>query len=218
LQRNKPQIRRLKLKVKHFKFLHELHSENEKILEEYTSEFMQVISRFREFLGLETYNEIENQSSNETEQSFELSSYLEDVEDAIPEENKPLWMKKLYKDLAKILHPDINSGLEKEFIKLTKAYEEEDELVLISLAYDHDVDFEMGNYFELVKKYDNRIEEMSSNMIKQEKLAPWVWCENQDIRSRTQLLEALNEHMNYNANKKQIQMFVFRESKKSLKS
>lgn len=100
-------------------------------------------------------------------------------------------IKKLYKDVAKKIHPD-KGGSEEDFKQLAELYKQSDYLGIIELAIDNDVEFEVeaDGDTELLKSIDkinNKIEHLKTTL-------PYVWKYGNELQRR-QVLLTMSMHL-----------------------
>lgn len=81
-------------------------------------------------------------------------------------------MKKLFKKLAAIIHPD-RGGSDEEFHKLNEAYDDGDLITLLNYAKKYDIEYEMDKSdSEIFEKNLNKIESEISRM---KSTLAWLW-------------------------------------------
>lgn len=99
-------------------------------------------------------------------------------------------VKKLYKDVAKKLHPD-KGGSEEEFKELNKLYKQSDYLGIIEIAIENDIEFEVDDSdTELLKSIDKinkKIEYIKTTL-------PYVWKYGNELQRR-QVLLTMSMHL-----------------------
>lgn len=92
-------------------------------------------------------------------------------------------VQKIYRNLAKIMHPDVSQLEESEevFKRVISFYESDDLVGLISISNEHNIpppDFTEDEMF-VIEKYIEK-KEKSINEVKT--TIPWVWCNSSEDR------------------------------------
>lgn len=99
-------------------------------------------------------------------------------------------VKKLYKDIAKKLHPD-KGGSEEEFKELNKLYKQSDYLGIIEIAIENDIEFEVDDgdteLLKSIDKINKRIEHIKTTL-------PYVWKYGNELQRR-QVLFTMSKHL-----------------------
>jgi hypothetical protein len=115
----------------------------------------------------------------------EAEQEQEEKEIEIPEKVSYEFLKKLHKELARVLHPDINKNADdNQFKKMQSAYEAGDAAILISMAADYNIEVDLKE--EELEKIEERIELKNEKIKKGKSSCRWVWCssnKNDLIRS-----------------------------------
>lgn len=173
-----------KLNLKHEYLL--LEEEDVRLeLHSYVSDFERRFDKY--------YNNPKSKSSSETQEYIwvnqetgETSSTPPSDEDSNSESKKSkdkrleskskkvdsVKMKKLFKKLASIIHPD-RGGSDEEFHKLNEAYDDGDLITLLNYAKKYDIEYEMDNSdSEIFEKNLNKIESEISRM---KSTLAWLW-------------------------------------------
>jgi hypothetical protein len=120
-----------------------------------------------------------------TESKEKTEEILKDEENQIPEKVSYEFLKSLHRELARVLHPDLNKKAnDDEFKKMQSAYESGDAAILISMAADYDIEVDFKD--EDLDKIEERIELKNEKIKKGKSSCRWVWCssnKNDLIRS-----------------------------------
>ena len=104
-----------------------------------------------------------------TEQSAETEEE-EEIENEISNE----FLKNLHRELARVLHPDLNQNSDDEdFKKMQAAYEIGDASVLICLAVQYNVDMDFDD--EDIEKIEQQIVCKNKKINQRKKTCSWVW-------------------------------------------
>ena len=119
----------------------------------------------------------------------------EDEEREIPEKVSYQFLKSLHRELARVLHPDLNKDAnDDEFKKMQAAYESGDAAVLISMASDYNIEIDFED--EDLDKIEQQIELKNEKIKKGKKSCRWVWCssdKNDIIKSMIRSSLGINE-------------------------
>ena len=121
----------------------------------------------------EEVEEQDSQYSIEFNKDFRLAmAFLSDKKPKDTEEDegedKPLevsneFLKKLHRELARILHPDLNPNSDDDdFKKMQSAYEQGDGATLIAMAVKYDIEFDLDD--ESLQIIEEQIEEKQKNL------------------------------------------------------
>jgi len=110
----------------------------------------------------------------------------EEIEEIIPEEFSNEFLKTLHRELARVLHPDLNkNSSDEDFKKMQTAYERGDAAVMISLATEYNINIDFND--EELDKIEKQII-FKDNKIKEKKnTCRWIWCaseKNAKIRNK----------------------------------
>ena len=104
--------------------------------------------------------------------------------------------KKVYHELAKLLHPDLNPHLQddEEFRRMQEAYEQGDGSILIEMAMKRNiaVEFDTGGVETLEKQLALR----QNTLERGKQSLRWIWCtsaKGDDLRKRIRRLMGINE-------------------------
>ena len=96
-------------------------------------------------------------------------------------------MKKLFKKLAAIIHPD-RGGSDEEFHKLNEAYDDGDLITLLNYAKKYDIEYEMDKSdSEIFEKNLNKIESEISRM---KSTLAWLWGTG-NLKSRMDVIKTV---------------------------
>ena len=96
-------------------------------------------------------------------------------------------MKKLFKKLAAIIHPD-RGGSDEEFHKLNQAYDDGDLITLLNYAKKYDIEYEMDKSdSEIFEKNLNKIESEISRM---KSTLAWLWGTG-NLKSRMDVIKTV---------------------------
>lgn len=96
-------------------------------------------------------------------------------------------MKKLFKKLAAIIHPD-RGGSDEEFHKLNQAYDDGDLITLLNYAKKYDIEYEMDKSdSEIFEKNLNKIESEISRM---KGTLAWLWGTG-NLKSRMDVIKTV---------------------------
>lgn len=107
-----------------------------------------------------------------------------DEENEMPEKTSYEFLKSLHRELARVLHPDLNKNVDDgEFKKMQAAYESGDAAILISMALDYNIEIDFED--EDLEKIEQQIELKNEKIKKGKNSCRWVWCssdKNDSIR------------------------------------
>jgi hypothetical protein len=115
-----------------------------------------------------------------TEDAINQETPFDDVNDSIledfpntPKERKSNSIKKLYKKLSQVVHPDVSRGTSDDFLLLNESYQQNNlfELVLMANKYnvDHDItDADLDMFTSHIKHLEREIYRMKNTLA-------WAW-------------------------------------------
>ena len=84
------------------------------------------------------------------------------------------FLKSLHRQLARVLHPDLNQDSnDEDFKKMQAAYEIGDAAVLISLAASYNVNIELDD--EDIEKIEQQINFKNNKINKKKRTCLWIW-------------------------------------------
>ena len=116
-------------------------------------------------------------------------------EDLTPEKVSYEFLKSLHRELARILHPDLNKNPgDEEFKKMQAAYESGDAAILISMAAEYNVDINFEE--EDLEKVEEQIELKNEKIKKGKSSCRWVWGssdKNEVIKSMIRTSLGIND-------------------------
>ena len=105
----------------------------------------------------------------------ETQQVSEDEENEIPEKVSYEFLKSLHRELARVLHPDLNKHADDDdFKKMQAAYESGDAATLVSMAADYNIQIDFKD--EDLDKIEKQIELKNEKIKKGKKTCRWVWC------------------------------------------
>jgi hypothetical protein len=139
-------------------------------------------------IGFESlFSDIISKKEPETEEEI-VAEALKPKKEKQRVENES--MKKLYKDVAKKLHPD-KGGSEEGFKELNKLYKQSDYLGIIEIAIENDIEFEVDDSdIELLKSIDK----INKNIENIKTTLPYVWKYGNELQRR-QVLLTMSMHL-----------------------
>lgn len=106
--------------------------------------------------------------------------YNEEIQINKKKHSNPI--KILYKNLARKLHPDKNCNKSDEFIKINKAYENNDFLTLFILSYENKYYTNVTIDTELISLLDNEIKKIEDEINTIKNKIHWKWINaNNDL-------------------------------------
>ena len=104
----------------------------------------------------------------------------------VTEYPKSKLVRKIYKNLSKILHPDVNRGLNstEEFKEVVKYYEKSNLIGLIKIANTNNIDFgELSN--DDIEEIERSLSTSSDKVSNLKKTLAWFWgSDNGDIHAK----------------------------------
>ena len=105
--------------------------------------------------------------------------------------------KRIYREIAKILHPD-KGGDEKQFKRLSESLEEKDWSVLLEMCAKHNVEIE--NHKEINKLIQKKINTIKEKILKEKSTYSWLLyeCEGDIICKENTVKKFLKHLFNYN--------------------
>lgn len=139
-------------------------------------------------IGFESlFSDIISKKEPETEEEI-VAEALKPQKEKQRVENESV--KKLYKDVAKKLHPD-KGGSEEGFKELNKLYKQSDYLGIIEIAIENDIEFEVDDSdTELLKSIDK----INKNIEHIKTTLPYVWKYGNELQRR-QVLLTMSMHL-----------------------
>tara|TARA_R110000824_G_scaffold209365_1_gene395145 strand:- start:164 stop:739 length:576 start_codon:yes stop_codon:yes gene_type:complete len=119
------------------------------------------------------------------EQKPKPEEEMEEQEDKKPEKAPYGFLKSIHRELARVLHPDLNKHVDdNEFKKMQSAYEAGDAAVLIFMAADHNIEIDFKD--DDLEKIEEQIELKNEKIKKGKSSCRWIWCssdKNDALRS-----------------------------------
>jgi len=109
-------------------------------------------------------NDFENNNKN---------VFNENDEKEIENINHSFYCIQLYRKLAKILHPDRNKNTYDEFIKMSRAYENDDFITLFILSYENSINVNLSH--EEIELLNNHIEKKQNEILEIRNKVHWKW-------------------------------------------
>jgi hypothetical protein len=105
--------------------------------------------------------------------------------------------KRIYREIAKILHPD-KGGDEKQFKRLSESLEEKDWSVLLEMCAKHNVEIE--NHKEINKLIQKKINTIKEKILKEKSTYSWLLydCEDNSTCKENVVKKFLKHLFNYN--------------------
>ena len=105
--------------------------------------------------------------------------------------------KRIYREIAKILHPD-KGGDEKEFKRLSESLDEKDWSVLLEMCAKHNIEIE--NHKPLNKLIQKKIEAIKEKILKEKSTYSWLLydCEENNTCKENVVKKFLKHLFNYN--------------------
>tara|TARA_Y100000034_G_scaffold111833_1_gene145277 strand:- start:1853 stop:2407 length:555 start_codon:yes stop_codon:yes gene_type:complete len=153
-----------------------------------------------EFLSLDRKYEIEFLTDFSREMSYDLAvkknKTTPQIEASVPAELRieKKDLKRLYRKLVRVTHPDLTNENDENFKLVQKAYDEGDGSVLMREAVRHGIEIEIPDkvYDDISKSLDSRkkiIEDKKS-------CARWIWClsdKNDKLRKRIRAMMGIDQ-------------------------
>lgn len=111
-------------------------------------------------------------------------------------ETKNSKLKKLYREIVKLTHPDKISShkLNEIYIKATKAYNQNDIIETYCLCVELNIDFEIDESERV--KINEKIDELKNRIVFMETTLTWKWFKSEEIEKERILVEYLNRRLN----------------------
>jgi len=100
---------------------------------------------------------------------------------------------KLYRKLAKLLHPDKNKNEIEIFIKMSNAYKLNDFITLFMYSYEYDIDYELSNVD--IKFIRNEIKKKMEEIEKIKSKIHWEWNLCEDEKMKEEIKSYVKENM-----------------------
>ena len=89
------------------------------------------------------------------------------------------FLKGLHRELARLLHPDLNAhASDDDFKKMQSAYEEGDAATLIMLANTYNINFDLDE--TKIEKIEEKLQQKQERMNKKRNTCRWVWCSSEN--------------------------------------
>ena len=169
-------------------------------VKEWSSDYQKIIS----LLDIE----VKKPANAASDQSINISSpgekeqRVDDTKEEDTPENKlkPAWAKKLYRDIAKVSHPDKTFGqhnsdkMNKCFQEASEAFNDNNFEVLVDVALEMGISVNIPDDI-LIKKIEKRIEKIKEEISEIEKSHEWLWGESLGIEDfRLKFLKKVISH------------------------
>lgn len=115
-----------------------------------------------------------------TEETINQETPFDDVVDSImedfpntPKERKSNSIKKLYKKLSQVVHPDVSQGTSDDFLLLNESYQENNIFELILMAQKYDVDHDITEAD--MNMFTSHIEHLEREIHRMKNTLAWAW-------------------------------------------
>ena len=157
------------------------------VISEADSQFILNINMF-----LEKYPELKEIYNNRTDSQIinkiESKINLNINDDLIMSENKPLHIKKIYREIVKLTHPDIVSDkiLNEYYISATDLYNHNNEVGIYKICMDLNID----KYLDEIdsKLIEEQIGNLKNRIAFLENTLAWMWLNAEDETYKQELL------------------------------
>jgi hypothetical protein len=159
----------------------DVRNELQKHIQSFESKFSKYYKMRNEKLKKEKQKEApDTEKERPTEDAINQEMPFDDVNDSIvedfpntPKEKKSNSIKKLYKKLSQVVHPDVSKGTSDDFLLLNESYQQNNlfELVLMANKYnvDHDItDADLGMFTSHIEHLEREIYRMKNTLA-------WAW-------------------------------------------
>lgn len=191
--------RRIRILKSELKMLNSYHDESSSLLKEYDQEWLRDLTHFKQ--RFKSKDEEKASLIEDDSTTYNLSDFVQGAEvppvikKQRPTKQHPEWAKKMFREIAKVTHPDRTSDDAKErhskiFRKASEALEKQDHEELLSLAMDLAIPIEIEGP-SLKPLLEKRIADIKERIINLECLPAWVWGESFGLyHIRTPLLRS----------------------------
>ena len=105
------------------------------------------------------------------------------------------FLKKIHRELARIMHPDLNpNSSDEEFKRMQAAYEKADGATLIEMAIAHGLEIDLDD--ETLEKIEDTLDERQRIIEDKKESCRWAWCssdKNENLRSQIKRSMGIDE-------------------------
>jgi len=100
------------------------------------------------------------------------SSFVEDLRNT-PKEQKLASIKKLYKKLSQVVHPDVSNESSEDFLLLNESYQKNNLFELIIMANKYNIDHDISD--DDLSLFTSHIEQLEMEINRMKNTLAWAW-------------------------------------------
>lgn len=167
------------------------------IISEADSEFISQVNNFlehhpelKEIYDEKIDNHIQQSILRNTEEVIELFNENEAIEEEILvyENTRTSKVKKLYREIVKLTHPDKvnNKSLNDLYLSATKYYDNNDQIGIYKICTELDIDYELDEQDNQI--IESKIEDLKRRIEFLESTFTWQWINTNGDKEKTEML------------------------------
>lgn len=180
-----------------FDYKNEIVSEADSMFIESINNFLTSHPELKEVYDTKITEKINNSIKNEVEIPIEDDEKLvheedecdsEETEDDIKSKENTSVIKKLYREIVKLTHPDKvnNKKMNEIYLKATEYYEEDNKIGIYAVCNELNISYEISNddiglIYDQIKKYEQKISFIESTYT-------WKWYNCNDLAEKDQIM------------------------------
>jgi hypothetical protein len=192
---NKVKSLELKRLLKELEFIELDFEYRNEVISEADTEFINSINSFliehpdlKEIYDNKITDKINESIKKKEEESIDESIEIEDLDENVEDKKYNSKIKKLYREIVKVTHPDIikNNKLNDLYIKATNYYDESNPIGIYAICNELDIPYEITN--DDVEVIMSQIEGYKSKIKFLESTYTWKWYNCEDEMEKNQIL------------------------------